>query len=96
MDTDDEVAERRGRPATRRRHREDDEDDDEEDSSRSNPPRHAVGEDLSHRIVELRTPAAESDDVRPSTSGKWNLLFPSMLIGLQISDSIILTPSSLN
>ena len=74
MDTDDEVAERRGRPATRRRHREDDEeDDDDEDSSRSNPARHTVGEDLSHRIVELRTPTTESDGARPSNSGQYIL-----------------------
>ena len=70
MDTDEEGEDRasRVRSPTRRRRREEDDDEDEEASRGSNA-RHSVGEDLSHRIVELRTPATESDDARPSTSG---------------------------
>ena len=77
MDTDGEGEDRAPR---RRRRNDDDEDDDDDDededeASRDGRVRMSVGEDLSHRIVELRTPNPESDDAssRPSSKNRRRL-----------------------
>ena len=70
MDTDEEGEESSSRPRSPARRRRRDEDDDDDDvSGGGGGERHPTGEDLSHRIVELRTPSSEANDPRPSSSG---------------------------